>query len=112
MPRKPLYALADPSGLVLYDCVFDIQPPFTVAECTDTLRGHRAHLGETLRMACVLQAINGLDHTDAGSILAWQERKTYRDIRKRGTCPSLEEKLESRKKRKIDKQINEIEDIE
>ena len=112
MPRKPLYALADPSGLVLYDCVFDIEPPFTIHECSETLRGHRAHLSETLRMASVLQAINGLSHTDAGSIRSWQDRKAYREIRKRGTCPSLEEKLESRKRRKIGDQVNEVEDVE
>jgi tRNA pseudouridine38/39 synthase len=112
MPRKPFYALADPSGLVLYDCVFDIEPPFTVEECSETLRGHRAHLSETLRMACVLQAVNGLSHTEAGSVLPWQERKAYREIRKRGTCPSLEEKIESSKKRRKLDEVNEVEDVE
>ena len=107
MPRKPLYALADPSGLVLYDCVFDIDPPFSVEECKETLRGHRAHLAETLRMSSVLQAINGMSHTMAGSIAPWQERKAYREIRKRGTCPSLEEKIESSKKRKKIQQADE-----
>ena len=112
MPRKPLYALADPSGLVLYDCVFDIDPPFTVEECTETLRGHRLQLAETLRMACVLQAINGMTETKAGSIVPWQERKAYREIRKRGTCPSLEEKIESSNKRRKVEKIEEVEDLE
>lgn len=104
-PRKPLYPLADPSGLVLYDCFFDIEPPFTAQECTKTLKAHRAHLGETLRMAAVLQAINGLDHTQAGSLPEWNDRKNYREIRRRGTCPSLEEKIENHSnslKRKAD----------
>lgn len=114
-PRKPLYPLADPSGLVLYDCIFeDIHPPFSIQECTETLKSHRAQLGETLRMACVLQAVNGVSHTEAGSLLPWQDRKAYREIRLRGTCPSLEEKLDNhnnKKKRKID-QVNEVEDVE
>lgn len=113
MPRKPLYPLADPSGLVLYDCVFDdIQPPFSVEECSETLRSHRAQLADTLRMASVLQAINGLEHTDAGSLAPWNDRKAYREIRLRGTCPSLEEKMENhKKKRKIDL-VNEVEHVE
>lgn len=115
MPRKPLYPLADPSGLVLYDCFFrDIDPPFTIDECGETLKAHRGHMAETLRMACVLQAINGMDHTEAGSVEKWIDRRNYREMRARGTCPSLEEKLKNHnaKKRKMDISVNEIEDVE
>ena len=97
-PRKPLYPLADPSGLVLFDCFFDnIEPPFAASECTDSLKAHRAHLAETLRMASVLQAINRLDHT--GSLAQWTDRNKHTPVSTRGTCPSLEEKLESRKRK-------------
>ena len=108
MPRKPLYPLADPSGLVLYDCFFDIDPPFTVEECTETLRAHRTHMAETLRMGSVLQAINGLANTDAGTIIKWTDRRNYRAMKERGTCPSLEEKVENHKNKK--RSIEQVDD--
>lgn len=109
-PRKPLYPLADPSGLVLFDCVFDIDPPFSLNECSSTLKAHRAHLGETLRMASVLQAINGLEHTNSGSLDPWSDRNKHTAIRTRGTCPSLEEKIHSHnsRKRKLEEPAQEL----
>jgi tRNA pseudouridine38/39 synthase len=111
-PRKPLYPLADPSGLVLFDCIFPgIEPPFSVQECSDTLKAHRANLAETLRKSSVLQAINGLDHTQAGSLVPYTDRKKHTPILTRGTCPSLEEKLHSHnsRKRKLDQDTEDLE---
>ena len=101
-PRKPLYPLADPSGLVLYDCFFEVEPAMGVDECTSTLKSHRAQLAETLRMGAVLQAINGLEHTQAGTVEKWDNKHKHKSIRRRGTCPSLEEKVshhETKKRR-------------
>lgn len=99
-PRKPLYRMADPSGLVLYDCVFHIPEPVTIDECHGTLMSHREALAETLRLSCVLQAINGLESTDNGKISRWTEQNNYTQLLARAKCPSLEEKVDAHTKKK------------
>ncbi len=99
-PRKPLYRMADPSGLVLYDCLFDLPDTISIRECHDTLMSHREALAETLRLACVLQAINGLESTENGQISRWTEQNRYTQLLQRATCPSLEEKVDAHTKKK------------
>jgi len=117
-PRKPLYRMADPSGLVLYDCLFDevaIGGRITIEETFDNLMSHRAALAENLRISCVLQAINGLSGTAAGSIERWTEVNRHTALLKRAKCPSLEEKLDAQdvKKRKREEvSISTGEDVE
>jgi tRNA pseudouridine38/39 synthase len=108
-PRKPLYRMADPSGLVLFDCLFDQEAfsdrkeAMTIGESTPFVMSHRNDLAETLRLSCVLTAMCGLEHTGAGNLDRWVEQTRYTQVMKRATSPSLEEKLEaheSTKKRK------------
>jgi tRNA pseudouridine38/39 synthase len=108
-PRKPLYRMADPSGLVLYDCLFDESQLgsdgcIKINETHEHLMSHREDLAETLRRACVLQAINGLSSTHAGTIQRWTQENHHTCLLKRAKCPSLEEKVDAHeaKKRKRD----------
>jgi tRNA pseudouridine38/39 synthase len=99
-PRKPLYRMADPSGLVLYDCIFQLPNPVSIDECQDTLMSHREALAESLRLSCVLQAINGLGSTETGMIDRWTEQNRYTQLLARATCPSLEEKVHAHQVKK------------
>jgi tRNA pseudouridine38/39 synthase len=118
-PRKPLYRMADPSGLVLFDCVFDesaIGGAITIDESFEHLMTHREDLAETLRRVCVLQAMNGLPSTRAGTIERWTEVNRHTLLFKRAKCPSLEEKLDAhevqRKKKNEVTSISTGEDVE
>lgn len=97
-PRKPLYPLADPSGLVLYDCNFE-GINFTLEEAHGPLTAHRETLASHLRLSAVMQAINGLPTVAAGSIPNWFERRSHKPIANRGTGPSLDEKVASHKRK-------------
>ena len=111
-PRKPLYRMAEPSGLVLYDCVFDPnmfedkKEPMAIEETIVHLMSHRNDLAETLRLSCVLGAMCGLENTKAGNIDRWTEVTRYTQLMSRATSPSLEEKIEAHesKKRKASNQ--------
>jgi tRNA pseudouridine38/39 synthase len=111
-PRKPLYRMAEPTGLVLYDCMFDpdafldVKEPMTIGETLPHLMAHRRDLAETLRLSCVLGAMCGLDNTAAGNLERWTEVTRYTQLMNRATSPSLEEKIEAHetKKRKASTQ--------
>ena len=101
-PRKPLYPLADPSGLVLFDCEYD-GIEFTREELFEPLRAHRASLAEHLRLAAVLQAMNRLETVDAGTIPKWVDKKRiHKKVLTRATGPSLEEKVVALKRKRGD----------
>jgi len=111
-PRKPLYRMAEPTGLVLHDCMFDsnafldIKEPMAIGETLPHLMAHRRDLAETLRLSCVLGAMCGLENTAAGTLERWTEVTRYTQLMKRATSPSLEEKIEAHetKKRKASTQ--------
>eukprot|EP00397_Hematodinium_sp_SG-2012_P052765 GEMP01062587.1.p3 GENE.GEMP01062587.1~~GEMP01062587.1.p3 ORF type:complete len:121 (+),score=37.46 GEMP01062587.1:804-1166(+) len=91
-PRKPIYELADPSGLVLYDCVFEglhfDEPPPAVA--SQPLHAKRLELQ---RLQAVLTCL-------AGPALETPPAKKYTPLRKRAGCPTLEEKQQLMEKKK------------
>ena len=100
-PRKPLYPLAHPGGLVLFDCYYPGIDPEKFQPSEATLRPHREALAEHLRLAKVLQCMNGIDSVCA--IPNWTQRKNpHKPLKNRATGPSLEEKVATLK-RKLDK---------
>lgn len=120
-PRKPLYRMADPSGLVLFDCIFneadfvDNKTRMCIQESEPFLMAHRNDLADTLRLGCVLEAMCGLENTEAGSLSRWTEVTRYTPLMKRATSPSLEEKLnahESKKRKATTQSIATSEEVE
>jgi len=97
-PRKPQYEIADPAGLVLYDCLFegihfDDEPKPLIA--TEPLHRKRQ---EMLVQRAVLSCLAGPEPEESDI-----PAKSYTPLLKRATCPSLEEKkelLEDRNKRR------------
>lgn len=120
-PRKPIYELADESGLVLRDCGFEGLPfapglPAPLAGCrnmpgvpsassaTETFR--RMHL-QALRSAavhgCLLDASTAATQDSAASPLGQARAPSHTPLMQRAVAPSLEEKLsafQARKRRK------------
>jgi len=96
-PRKPQYELADPAGLVLYDCMFegihfDDEPKPLIA--TEPLHRKRQ---EMLVQRAVLSCLAG---PEPGESLP---PRGYTPLLKRAVCPSFEEKkelLENRNQRR------------
>lgn len=108
-PRKPIYELADPAGLVLFDCLYDHDLGGDIlANAEDGLLALRQSLADSLRDSAVLKCLASISD-DKLSIL---KRVKYTPILKRATAPSLEEKLqaESAKKRRLNNPLDELVD--
>ena len=101
-PRKPIYEIADPAGLVLFDCKYDEE----IMEGTETneeaLFELRQALSSSFRDCAVLQAMACIEPDKLKTAL----RMKYTKLMDRGTAPSLDEKIQSanNKKRRLDDQ--------
>ena len=99
-PRKPIYELADPAGLVLYECLYDHDMEGDrLYNDPDGLSALRQSLADSLRDSAVLKCLASISDSN----LSVLKRVKYTPILKRATAPSLEEKLqaESVKKRRL-----------
>jgi tRNA pseudouridine38/39 synthase len=106
-PRKPIYELADPAGLVLFDCEFenDLAGDALPADSEDGLEALRNSLADSYRDTAVMKCLA----SNRG--LQFQKRIKYTQILKRATAPSLEEKIEINgiKKRRLESHLEDVE---
>ncbi len=91
-PRKPVYDLADPSGLVLWDCCFEgIYPDEgkTDDKCLDSFWQMYQQSVKMSAIFAVMGEINPLDQPKS------IEPKKHVPLFQRALCPSMEEKMEA-----------------
>ena len=106
-PRKPIYELADPAGLVLFDCLFDQDlNDDKLGDNEDGLESLRQPLADAYRDSAVVKCLSSL----SGGNLKVGKRVKYTPIMRRATAPSLEEKLlaNGAKRRRLDNQLDDV----
>ena len=103
-PRKPIYEIADPAGLVLYNCTYDESIMEGTESNDHALSAFTDALIKSYRDTAVLQAIVGVPPEHLRSV----GRIKYTPILQRATAPSLDEKIQSEdvKRRKIETSLD------
>lgn len=90
-PRKPIYDLADGSGLVLFDCVFEGLHMESAVSASS--QAFSQMLAQSKRMTQVLICLNSASGSQ--KLRNPKEKAKYKPLLQRALCPSLEEKLET-----------------
>lgn len=86
-PQKPIYKLADETGLILYDCFFE-GIHFTDEEQTDGVESFRQMYCQAMKMATVYA-------TMANSFLPLDtpQSQKYTPLLQRARCPAMDDKI-------------------